>query len=186
MVELTGSSSKLVFQPLPVDDPTRRCPDITLAKKHLNWHPTVDLCDRTGTDDRLVSHDRHGKVPPADAELLMRGQCTVRYGAIPVQNASWTNRQLNDLFASSWNDHEERDFQPVLKRSLGYVGAFEADRLVGFVNVACDGGQHAFVLDTTVIQRSRGKASASRLVKEAAELARQPGPRGCMSISSRG
>jgi UDP-glucuronate decarboxylase len=43
VLEKTGSSSKLIFQPLPVDDPTRRCPDITLAKKHLKWHPTVDL-----------------------------------------------------------------------------------------------------------------------------------------------
>jgi UDP-glucuronate decarboxylase len=46
VVELTHSNSKLVFEPLPVDDPTRRCPDITLARKHLGWHPTIDL--RTG------------------------------------------------------------------------------------------------------------------------------------------
>ncbi len=46
VIELTHSKSRLVFEPLPVDDPVRRCPDITLARKHLGWHPTVDL--RTG------------------------------------------------------------------------------------------------------------------------------------------
>jgi len=48
VLEKVGGSSSLIFQPLPVDDPSRRCPDITLAKKHLNWHPTVDLS--TGLD----------------------------------------------------------------------------------------------------------------------------------------
>jgi UDP-glucuronate decarboxylase len=45
VIELTGSSSKLVHLPLPQDDPTRRRPDITLAKKTLNWEPTVQLTD---------------------------------------------------------------------------------------------------------------------------------------------
>src|SRR3954468_15088543 len=39
VIELTGSKSKLVHQPLPADDPKQRRPDITLAKKHLNWEP---------------------------------------------------------------------------------------------------------------------------------------------------
>ncbi len=43
VLELTNSSSKLVFRPLPVDDPTQRQPDITLAKKHLDWQPKVLL-----------------------------------------------------------------------------------------------------------------------------------------------
>ena len=42
-IEVTGSSSELTFGPLPVDDPTRRQPDITLARKHLGWEPTVEL-----------------------------------------------------------------------------------------------------------------------------------------------
>jgi len=45
VIKLTGSKSKLVFQPLPADDPTRRRPDITLAKKHLNWEPKIKLAD---------------------------------------------------------------------------------------------------------------------------------------------
>ena len=43
VVAKTGSSSELVFMPLPEDDPTQRCPDITLAKQKLDWRPTVDL-----------------------------------------------------------------------------------------------------------------------------------------------
>jgi UDP-glucuronate decarboxylase len=42
IVELTGSKSEIVFQPLPNDDPTRRCPDISLATKHLGWQPAVE------------------------------------------------------------------------------------------------------------------------------------------------
>jgi UDP-glucuronate decarboxylase len=45
VIALTGSSSKIIFKPLPVDDPKQRCPDITLAKKTLGWQPTVDLDD---------------------------------------------------------------------------------------------------------------------------------------------
>ena len=41
--ELTGSTSKLVYQPLPADDPTQRQPDITLAKEKLGWEPTIPL-----------------------------------------------------------------------------------------------------------------------------------------------
>ena len=44
VISLTGSSSKIVYMPLPADDPTQRQPDISLAKKELNdWEPTVQL-----------------------------------------------------------------------------------------------------------------------------------------------
>ena len=43
VIELTGSKSKLVFKPLPQDDPRQRKPDITLAKKVLGWEPKVPL-----------------------------------------------------------------------------------------------------------------------------------------------
>jgi nucleoside-diphosphate-sugar epimerase len=42
-VELTGSSSEIVFEPLPVDDPTQRQPDITRARELLGWEPRVGL-----------------------------------------------------------------------------------------------------------------------------------------------
>jgi dTDP-glucose 4,6-dehydratase len=42
-IEVTGSSSELVFEPRPVDDPTQRKPDLTLARTHLGWEPQVQL-----------------------------------------------------------------------------------------------------------------------------------------------
>lgn len=43
VIALTGSSSTIVFRPLPSDDPTQRQPDISLARRVLNWNPTVEL-----------------------------------------------------------------------------------------------------------------------------------------------
>ncbi|MEQ9825287.1 MAG: UDP-glucuronic acid decarboxylase family protein [Puniceicoccaceae bacterium] len=43
VLKLTGGKSKLEFCPLPMDDPKQRRPDITLASKHLDWQPTVEL-----------------------------------------------------------------------------------------------------------------------------------------------
>ncbi len=45
VIDFTGSSSKLELKPLPHDDPTRRRPDISYAKKHLGWEPEVKLDD---------------------------------------------------------------------------------------------------------------------------------------------
>lgn len=43
VIEMTGSRSKIVCLPLPEDDPTRRRPEISLARKHLHWQPAVPL-----------------------------------------------------------------------------------------------------------------------------------------------
>jgi len=43
VLKLTGSKSEMTFHPLPEDDPLQRCPDITLAKKVLDWKPKVSL-----------------------------------------------------------------------------------------------------------------------------------------------
>jgi len=43
VIEMTGSGSKIIYQPLPSDDPTQRCPDITRAKSTLDWEPTIKL-----------------------------------------------------------------------------------------------------------------------------------------------
>lgn len=45
IVRLTGSGSELVNRPLPQDDPTQRCPDISLARHLLDWQPQVALED---------------------------------------------------------------------------------------------------------------------------------------------
>ncbi len=43
VLALTGSSSAIVNEPLPTDDPTRRRPDITVARRELGWEPVVGL-----------------------------------------------------------------------------------------------------------------------------------------------
>jgi dTDP-glucose 4,6-dehydratase len=43
VLEITGSTSEVVYEDLPVDDPTQRRPDITLAKRLLGWEPQIDL-----------------------------------------------------------------------------------------------------------------------------------------------
>jgi UDP-glucuronate decarboxylase len=53
VVKKIGGSSKISFHPLPADDPKQRCPDITLAKKHLGWEPKISLEEGL---DRTISY----------------------------------------------------------------------------------------------------------------------------------
>jgi len=41
--EMAGTASEIIFKPLPEDDPTRRCPDISKAKRELKWEPTISF-----------------------------------------------------------------------------------------------------------------------------------------------
>ncbi|KKB86613.1 acetyltransferase [Devosia limi DSM 17137] len=77
---------------------------------------------------------------------------------------------MRALWLKAWGDAGPASFAPVLERSLGHVGAYDGDRLVGFVNVAWDGGIHAFILDTCVDTDYRRQGIALKLV-EAAQLA---------------
>jgi dTDP-glucose 4,6-dehydratase len=45
VIKLTGTTQKIVYHPLPKDDPKQRQPDITKAKEILNWQPTVDRAE---------------------------------------------------------------------------------------------------------------------------------------------
>jgi len=45
VIKLTKTRAKIVFHPLPQDDPTQRQPDISLAKQSLNWKPFIELED---------------------------------------------------------------------------------------------------------------------------------------------
>ncbi len=51
IIELTNSKSKIIYQNLPSDDPSRRKPDISLAKEKLNWEPKIDL--KTGLEKTI-------------------------------------------------------------------------------------------------------------------------------------
>jgi UDP-glucuronate decarboxylase len=55
VIEMTGSSSRIESRPLPQDDPRQRRPDITMAKRELDWEPTIDL--RTGLAKTITYFD---------------------------------------------------------------------------------------------------------------------------------
>jgi UDP-glucuronate decarboxylase len=69
VIDLTGSSSSLIFRPLPQDDPQQRCPDIDKARELLGWKPTVALRDgllkTIGYFDRLLARDDKSTSPAA-------------------------------------------------------------------------------------------------------------------------
>ncbi len=62
VVRLTGSRAQIVHRPLPQDDPTQRCPDITKARALLGWQPTIELEQGLASTiayfDRLLSASR--------------------------------------------------------------------------------------------------------------------------------
>jgi ribosomal protein S18 acetylase RimI-like enzyme len=89
------------------------------------------------------------------------------------------NRVLNALFSvgfPSWQtEPDTSDWQQVLAHSLTYVCAYDRDTLVGFVNVAWDGGAHAFLLDTRVHPDYRHRGVGKELVRLATEESRAAG-----------
>jgi UDP-glucuronate decarboxylase len=67
VIDLTGAKSKVVYRPLPVDDPMQRCPDISKARALLGWEPKVPL--REGLQLTIAYFDAllRGKTSPASA-----------------------------------------------------------------------------------------------------------------------
>ncbi len=81
--------------------------------------------------------------------------------------------QLEPLFAEAWGSDSARGYDRVLQRSLTYVVAVQEGDLLGFVNLAWDGGAHAFILDTVVRSDVRGRGIGLELVRRAVDAARQ-------------
>jgi GNAT superfamily N-acetyltransferase len=87
------------------------------------------------------------------------------------------NAEVNALHAEAF-EHSvlEVDWDAQVERySLGWVCAREGEELVGFVNVPWDGGVHAFILDTIVVQKARRKGIGKQLVAVAVAQARAAG-----------
>jgi len=82
---------------------------------------------------------------------------------------------LDDFWRRAWGGPQPANYGQVLGRSLAHLGAMDGDRMIGFVNIAWDGGVHAFILDTAVDAAYRRRGIASELVRRAAELARERG-----------
>jgi GNAT superfamily N-acetyltransferase len=93
----------------------------------------------------------------------------IRYAVSPALH----NDELNTLFATAWDEHQAADFQPVLAHSLLWIAAYHESQCVGFVNVAWDGGIHAFLLDTTVHRAFQRQGIGGQLVRQAIDVARQ-------------
>jgi dTDP-glucose 4,6-dehydratase len=65
VVDLLGSSSPIAHQPLPEDDPTRRRPDISLARSALGWEPTTALGEGLARTARFLADEAGAAPPPA-------------------------------------------------------------------------------------------------------------------------
>ena len=86
-----------------------------------------------------------------------------------------SNEPMNKLFASAWDGFTKSNFEKTLAHSLAYVCAYSGPELVGFVNLAWDGGIHAFLLDTTVHREWQRRGIGRRLVQEATRVAAERG-----------
>jgi len=82
---------------------------------------------------------------------------------------------LNELFSIAWDNFEPRKFGPTLSQSLTYICAFTGARLIGFVNVAWDGGSHGFILDVTVHRDFQRRGIGTELMGHAAKISAKRG-----------
>lgn len=90
-------------------------------------------------------------------------------------NPDVSNEELNLLHEAAWAESRCRDFGPVLERSLAFVCAYDKEQLVGFVNVAWDGGEHAFLPDTMVHLDFQRRGIGRELVRHAVTSAAERG-----------
>ena len=95
-------------------------------------------------------------------------------GIVLVLNPSLTAEETTSLFRSAWGA-EAPDSPPAVDRCLASIGAYDGGRLVGFVKLAWDGGDHAFVLDTTVHPAYQRRGIGRLLVHRAAGVAQENG-----------
>jgi ribosomal protein S18 acetylase RimI-like enzyme len=81
---------------------------------------------------------------------------------------------LSALFAAAWGS-PKAGYEAVFAHSFTWIGAWEGEELVGFVNVAWDGDTHFFLLDTTVHPDHQRRGIGRRLVEEAIDACRGHG-----------
>jgi len=86
-----------------------------------------------------------------------------------------SNEAMNELFAASWPGFTSGNLLRTRSHSLAWVCAYDEGRLIGYVNVAWDGGIHAFILDTTVHPDVRRQGIGQCLVEHAINAARERG-----------
>jgi predicted N-acetyltransferase YhbS len=82
---------------------------------------------------------------------------------------------LNVLFSAGRDEPETSDWSNVLKHSLVVVCAYDSEHLVGFIHIAWDGRDHAFVLDPRVHPDWRHRGIGTELVRRSADTAKGAG-----------
>lgn len=100
--------------------------------------------------------------------------------AVYEWRGAFTNQEVNALHAEAFNtrvfDESEWDWVALVQRhSLGWVVARDGTELVGFVNVLWDGLMHAWLQDTMVAARARGRGIGTELVGRARDGAKAAG-----------
>jgi ribosomal protein S18 acetylase RimI-like enzyme len=118
-------------------------------------------------DERL---DLHLQLLPRHA-AVWESDVTITYKINPPV----TSAELNTLFSAGRDEPEMSDWTAVLKCSLVIVSAYEGTTLVGFVHIAWDGRDHAFVLDPRVHPDWRHQGIGTELVRRSAEAAKGAG-----------
>jgi len=112
---------------------------------------------------------------------------TIRHVSQPIEyrwRGPVTNAEMVALVTAHGGRAAAGWWDQIRPHSLGWVTACHPDGgLVGFVNVAWDGGDHAFLLDTKVASEHQRQGIATALVSHAARHPRQPGASGCTSTS---
>ena len=95
---------------------------------------------------------------------------------IDIRINPWPDEdELGALMRAAWDNDAATGNVARLEGSLVHAGAYDRERLIGFVNVAWDGGIHAFVLDTSVHPHYRRRGIGAALVRAAANAARERG-----------
>lgn len=92
-----------------------------------------------------------------------------------AERADLEAEELQDLFARAWAGAAKPGYDEVLRRSFSWISAHDEGRLVGFVNLAWDGGVHFFMLDTTVHPEYQRRGIGNTLVRRAIEACRGHG-----------
>lgn len=85
------------------------------------------------------------------------------------------HRELSDLWRATWETEGVSDFRSVLSRGLAHVSAYHQSRIVGFANLAWDGGHHGFLVDVCVHPDYRDHGIGQAIVETIIDLARKRG-----------